>query len=579
MELVKNKIINDFLVSKGMTEEAFNLLMNPIDEHDHLLLHDIEKGTNIVKEAIENKEKFCIMGDYDADGITSTTILFNMLRYSGVKKENIMMQVPLRQEGYGMNKNMVQKAIDNGVTIILTCDNGISCHESIKFAKDNGLKVVVTDHHSLSNTLPEADALIHPALGNYPFVHISGAQTAYKFSKMFTLPEHIREYNLQLAGISIISDVMPVGGYTVEELKDNENRKMLNRAIDSMRNHPNWHIKTLLEKLNTDPSLLDEKTLGFSISPVLNAIGRIDKKDGAMLGIKMMTSESEKEVDFLASYSCYLNETRKKIQKDAIERLEVDEDEDIIILVEKELEEGIVGIIAGNLCNKYNKPVIILTEDETGKFYKGSARSSTVNIYEALCSLPPETFVGFGGHAGAAGLSIEPSRLYSLITGLQKYVKENPVEEEECEVVATSYSKLKEAEEEIKKLKPFGQGFRNPEFIVEFPTAQLDYFFGSGHVKVSNNDYQEIWLFSKLDEFRESQFAEKMLFRKTMDNTEKRMNGDKEKNKAPMSYEEAWEGHWERWKGFTKIKFFLTADYGTFMNNTGLQVMVNQWGV
>lgn len=565
MNYTNISFLDEWFKSKGLEEKAFNLIKNPPKENDFRLLNDIDKAVDIIKKAEKEKKKVRVWGDYDADGITGTSILLVGLRDS----LDVDFQIPLREEGYGANIKMAEKAVEDAVDLIITVDNGIQCHEAINFVKSNGIKVIVTDHHEVGETLPNADAIVHPMLGNYPFPYISGATVALKLMLAYGISKEKEDICRQLAGLSVITDVMPVGNYSYEEMKNNENRYLLIDAIKRINKHPYHNLKVLMDisDLNRE---IDEKDIGFTIGPILNSTGRIES---ANTGVLLLTSEDEKEIELNASYACYLNDARKEMTKEAMNGLVDSENASNVLVVDA--PAGLVGIIAGNVLNKYGKPTIVFhRKQEDGKNYLvGSSRSASISLQEAFQSIPQELFVNYGGHAMAAGVTIEERNLEEFKKYFDEFVLNNTNEQnDEVEAIAVSFDELykKETLNALKALKPFGQGFQVPEFAVPMDIKTIDLYFKSGHASVSDEYGNKLWLYNSLGDAKE--MAENSAMKKVADNTQKRMNGNPEKGILPMSEEEAISGHWERWDGNAEYYFLVETNYGTFGDNTGLQL-------
>ena len=544
-------IIDEWLTTKGMEKEAYNLILNPPKENDWKLLNDIDKAVDILNTAITNNQKIRIWGDYDADGITGTSILLFALRG---KVSSIDWEIPNREDGYGANLEMAKKAVNDNIDLIITVDNGIQCHEAIDFVKSNGITTLVTDHHEKGEILPNADAIVHPMLGDYPFPYISGATVALKLMLAFG-----------------ISDVMPVGAYSFEEMQFNENRRLLIDAIERIRKHPYKNLSILMDISNVNQETFDEKDIGFTIAPIINSTGRLESAD---TGVLALSSLDEDVIKLNASYACYLNDTRKEITKKATTNI-VDSNSESNVLV-LNVQPGIVGIIAGNVLNRYGKPTIVFAKKqvEDKVVLVGSARSASVNLYEAFLNISPEIIISCGGHALAAGITILEENLEEFKEQFNNYIEQNKEEEvEESEAILTSFSELydKKTLNTLKKLKPFGQGFQVPEFVLPVDIEKVDLYFKSGHVAVSDKHGNQLWLYNQIKDGQN--MVVDGAFKKVMDNTEKRLNGNPKMGVAPMSYEEAVAGHWERWTGNIIPYYFLVeANYGTFQNNTGLQL-------
>ena len=304
--MLQNELLNNYLKEKGMTEKGFELLTNPIPEHDPMLFSDMEAVVRFLL-AYAKDNTVIICADYDADGVTSGTILYLMAKTLGFNAEY---HIPLRHDGYGLSVKTVEEFAethDASKTLLLTCDNGIAAFDAVSKAKELGFLVIVTDHHEIQDRLPEADCIIHPQLG-YPFAAISGATVAYKLAQAVirATPEiewgDLPDYFLQLATISIISDVMPVGSFDEKELALNENRGILIKGLKSLNERPNHHLKKFFEMIGVTIGQIDETTIGFSIAPVINAVGRLYD---AVVGLKAFIADNEDDLMVNLSYMVY----------------------------------------------------------------------------------------------------------------------------------------------------------------------------------------------------------------------------------------------------------------------------------
>lgn len=522
------KEMDTYLTSLGFTEDTLKYIKNPCDMHDPYLMNDILKAANILWDAIQSQLPICIIGDYDADGTNSTSTLYLTLQYCDAIVDYI---IPHRiLDGYGLSPKLVDEAIKKGARVILTCDNGIAANEAIDYAKSKGLTVIVTDHHEIQENLPNADAIIHPELGDYPFRDISGCQVAYKLamvildekkkrsgkklitSKMKKEEKDLKDYLFQLATITIISDVMPIA--QVKNMELNENRKWLIQGLQMIQKKPNWRIKLLLDSLKIKPSVVDEQTIGFYIAPVINSAGRLNTANDA---IEFLIAENEKDALYKLSFIMFLNEERKRIKAECMKRVSYNADDNVHIIVLDGIHEGIIGILAGQLVNNTKKPSFVFTDcevEDSGtlvKAWKGSARGNgAVNLFETLSTIQKETssLYAFGGHADAAGITVLDRDLEVFKKALVE--KMNSVDMDISIDVLNIYSKAQKdaLAEAVKKLKPFGNGMPLPKYKQSHSISSMDLFYKSGHVKVNCWEKDSTgkfistgyWLYNKLDD-------------------------------------------------------------------------------
>ena len=304
--------LDSYLATLGWTAESIKYLFSPCKEHLWKDLYDV-RGlcTALTKNLEAGKNKICIIADYDADGVTSCTILTLILSKIGF---DVHYYVPHRiEDGYGMSCNIVDKihTMYPEDTSIITCDNGIVALDAIQYAKSLGYSVYVTDHHEpnekLQEVLDTADCVVHPALWDYPFRDISGAEVTYKIAQglleYFNIQdEELSAYLLQLATVSIVSDVMPLA--SVDNMANNENRGLLIKGLKSFHDSPDWHWTSLFEMMKINVKEMDETTIGFYVAPVINAVGRLSC---AKTAVDLLTCRKPEEAQLYASVMVYFN--------------------------------------------------------------------------------------------------------------------------------------------------------------------------------------------------------------------------------------------------------------------------------
>lgn len=372
-----------------------------------------------VHAAIRDKRKIVIYGDYDADGMTGTAILIICLRLLGA---DVNYYVPNRlEEGYGLSDEALRTLASRGAQLIISVDCGIASINEAETAKGLGLELIITDHHEFAERLPVAAAIVHPRLPghDYPFAGLCGAGVAFKLawaicqraSQSKKVSEPMRNFLLSavgLAAIGTIADVVP--------LLD-ENRILVTHGLKSLFSQPPLGIRKLLEvtKLH-EKSSLDSENIAFMIAPRLNAAGRFGQ---AQLAVELMTTDSEQRAQQLAEYIHELNGSRDSLERSIMigankqikEEFDADNDPGFV-LAGRDWHVGVIGLVAGRLAEKFGRPVVLISLDKLGvKPGVGSARSGgSTNLHHAL-SACSEHLVGFGGHAAAAGLKIEESRI------------------------------------------------------------------------------------------------------------------------------------------------------------------------
>lgn len=393
--------------------------INPTLEklHDPFLLKDMEKAIDLIIETMENGESIRIFGDYDQDGISSTMTLLDGLLYF---YDDISYDIPDRViDGYGISDRMIDRAIEANVGLVITCDNGISAIDQVKRLKENGIKVIVTDHHQVSKKedgewveqiLPQADCVINPKrLDNtYPFDDLCGAGVAFKLIQaLYQRLDGDMEYLYGLLEYVAMGTVCDVVSLT------DENRIFVREGLKRINNTEKLAIKALVEE-NSWNREVSAYTLGFIIGPCMNATGRLST---AKLAIDMLMEDDIEKIRTYAKKLVSLNNERKELTNIGLEKtLEIIKDkkyynDDIIIVDVENIEESICGIIAGRIKEKFNKPTIIMTQSSQNGILKGSGRSiEAYNIYKEVFEIK-DILESFGGHPMACGLSIRSDKV------------------------------------------------------------------------------------------------------------------------------------------------------------------------
>lgn len=435
------------------------------DLHDPYLLHDMEKSVNRIKQAISADEKILVYGDYDADGMTSASIMKEALEGLGADVE---VYLPNRfTDGYGPNQSVYEYFINqHDISLIVTVDNGVSGHEAITFAQSNGIDVIVTDHHSLPATLPNAYAIIHPEHpdGHYPFPYLAGCGVAFKLASALLESPPIEM--LDLVSIGTIADMVSL---------TDENRILVKYGLKMLAHTERLGLQELMRLSGVDTTSIDEETVGFKIAPLLNALGRLDDPNPA---IELLTGFDDEAVIEIARLVQEKNEERKSlvdsIYQEAIAM--VDKNSPIQVLAHENWHPGVLGIVAGRLMEQLSQPIIVLNIAD-GKA-KGSARSvSQINIFDALAAYK-EIFDAFGGHAGAAGMTLPEENLATLKQILTDYISSNHLDKvSKTELRLDGNLDLSEVNLEtissMERLGPFGMDNPKPVFLLtDFAVTQ-----------------------------------------------------------------------------------------------------------
>lgn len=453
-------IIKKLLESKSITDDESikALLDETIINHDPWLLSDMEKAVTRINEAIDKNERILVYGDYDADGVTSTTILVNTLQTLGAE---VGWYIPNRfSEGYGPNELAFRNAYDEGVSLIITVDNGIQGHKEIEMIQKLGVDVIVTDHHEIGRTLPEAYAIVHPMHPEYeyPFHFLCGAGVAYKLSQV--LLDNPPNYFVSLAAIGTIADLVSM---------TDENRSIVKQGLSFLNQSCPIQIKALLNQAGYN-NTINEETVGFIIGPRLNAVGRLED---ASLAAELLMTEDEEEAEFLAEQVEDFNVERKEIVAQitdealAIAEEKVNNGNQFLLLAKENWHEGVLGIVASKIVETYALPTLILNIDLEQNHAKGSARSiEQVSMFEIL-SAHQDLISKFGGHHMAAGMTMEIDYIEALEQGLNDWMFKLS-EHTSLEPAKHVSVKLEENDisinniRDIQRLSPFGTDFEKP---------------------------------------------------------------------------------------------------------------------
>lgn len=456
------------LIARGCetVEQAAPLLK--IDEsayHDPFLMAGMEEAVARIEQALDNGEKILVYGDYDSDGITSTTVMLNVLLDLGADVDFV---IPNRfKHGYGPNEELFRQAHEDGVQLIITVDNGISGIEQVKYARELGMDVIITDHHEAGDVLPNANVIVHPRVPerHYPFGELAGVGVAFKLAHALygELPDHLFEY----VAIGTIADLVPLVG---------ENRYLVQRGLQALQQSYNPWVPALCEASGAVQKDINEETVGFYFGPRLNAIGRLGD---AQPGVHFLMSEDPTEANSLAKQLNDQNTERKKIVEDianeAIAMIESSSqimDSLVLVVAGENWNPGVVGIVASRLVEKYYRPTIVLSIDREKGIAKGSARSiEGFHLYNELAK-NRDILPHFGGHPMAAGMTLPLEHVDELRQRLHMQASATLTEEQLIQKlsidVPIELSEISvEAIEEIRRLAPFGTEFPKPNFAIQ----------------------------------------------------------------------------------------------------------------
>lgn len=459
-------------------DEAIDFYLNGTveDLYDGLLMKDMDRAVDILKEKIEEGKKIRVIGDYDIDGVNATYILQQGLAGLGADVDT---DIPDRiKDGYGLNQMLIDRALEDDVDTIITCDNGIAAMNEIAYGKENGMTIVVTDHHEVpyleengekKYLLPPADAVVDPHRADceYPFKGLCGAAVAYKLvevlyrvsGKSEQEVEHLQERLMENVAIATIGDVMDLVG---------ENRVFVKKGLELLKTTKNEGLHALMQCTGVDTANLNTYHIGFVIGPCINAGGRLDT---AKRALELLNASNRREAVTLAADLKELNDSRKEMTEEGVEeavrQIESSswKDDQVLVVYLPECHESIAGIIAGRIKERYYRPTFVLTKGETG--VKGSGRS--IEAYDMFTEMSRcrELFTKFGGHKLAAGLSLEEEK----VEVFRKRINElADLTEEDLQMKVSIDMRLpfpyinEELIHELKILEPFGKGNGKPLF-------------------------------------------------------------------------------------------------------------------
>ncbi|NRF89865.1 single-stranded-DNA-specific exonuclease RecJ [Paenibacillus frigoriresistens] len=486
-------LVLELILDRGFEneDEISSFLFPSFDNfYNPFALNDMSKAVDRIFQAIQRNEQICIFGDYDVDGICSSTLLFQALTSFSA---NISFRLPLRSEGYGINEIQIKQIAALGTSLIITVDNGSNAHPAFQVAKSIGIDVIVTDHHEILSKHPDVYAFINPMRSDstYPFQKLCGAGVAFKLVqallkkiKRDDWKKELWKY-VELAAIGTIADVMPLIG---------ENRTIAHLGIQKLNHDPSPVLKRFKGILQYPK--IDSTVIAFKIAPMLNASGRVDD---ANFATKLLLDENVTELEL--RYFIKMNEMRKEMTAAQLQHAEdrILSDglgKNAILVVHGDFHEGIIGIIAARLTEKYKKPSIVITASG-----KGSARSvpeTNFSIVEAI-GKTSGYLKSFGGHRAAAGLSVDMFQLSKFIEKVQPSIENseifNPVSYYDFEMPLAQFTS--QLFDNFQCMEPFGEGNRAPIYRA---TEKFQHVIPFGkqnqHAKLINNE-KEALLFGR----------------------------------------------------------------------------------
>ena len=469
-----NKLLATILANrKIITKQNIDLFLHPkrSDFYDPFLIKDMEKAVDKIIEAINQKKKITIYGDYDVDGITSITVLKSFFRDRGIE---VNTYIPNRlDEGYGLNNEAIKKIKDDGCELMITVDCGISAVDEINYANSLGIETIITDHHEAGNELPNAFAVIDNKRkdSTYPFRELAGVGVVFKLIQAISMKLGLKEEEylkyLDIVCIGTISDIVPLV---------DENRVITKLGLLLVQQTRNIGLKSILN--SSGYNKIDSNTISFGVAPRINACGRMGKAEQAL---KLFLSNNYNEVSDLTKelneYNKIRQDKEKEIYENAVEQIEKEhlDQNNTIVVKGKNWHHGVIGIVSSKITEKYFKPSILLSFEEDG-IGKGSGRSiQGFDLHEALMQCM-DSIEKFGGHAMAIGITVREENFEKFRKEFENIAIQNHIDEISPIINIDAKINLseinKEMVESLKELEPFGEGNKMPIFA--FKNLKID---------------------------------------------------------------------------------------------------------
>ena len=489
-----SELMARILTNRNISEDKIEGFLHPkiSDLYDPFLFNDMDLAVNRIIKAIEDKEKITIFGDYDVDGITSSTLL---VKFFGELNANVDYHLPNRlTEGYGLNNEAVKQIKDNGTNLLVTVDCGISGYNEVEYAKELGIDVIITDHHECPEVIPNCIAVIDAKRqdSTYPFNGLAGCGVSFKLiqaiSIKLNLPEETYLKYLDIVSLGTIADIVPL----VEE-----NRIIVRYGLEAMKRTENPGLRALIN--SSGIKNLDSSAISFGLAPRINACGRMGQ---AELALKMLLTDSIKEAVDIASKLQEMNRKRQEIERnilqEAVEQIETEHlNKNKIIVVGKEnWHHGVIGIVSSKITESYYKPsILVCFEDEEGK---GSGRSvDGFDLHSALTACS-DKLLKFGGHEMAIGLTLARSEFENFKEAICKYAEDKlpdellPTIKYDAEIFCKDVTK--ETIKDLKLLEPYGEG--NPAPLFVYKNVKVDSIrtlSNDKHLKLNIKDEHRIF--------------------------------------------------------------------------------------
>lgn len=467
-----NKTVAETLLRRGIgtIEEAEAFLdptkYSPASPYD---LPDMARAVDRLRRALEKGERICVWGDFDVDGQTATTLLVTCLRKLGADP---IYHIPNRQnEGHGVHRLTLTKLLEQPIEVLLTCDTGIAAHEAVELAASRGVETIITDHHHLPPALPDAYAILNPKLlpDGHPLYELPGVGVAYKLAEALLADKDTSDL-LDLVALGIVADVA---------IQRADTRYLLQRGLAQLRNTERLGLRVMMELAEIQPETINEQSIAFSLAPRLNALGRLADANPI---VELLTTKDMEQARILANQLEGLNNQRKlmseQIFQGAMAQIEQDQtllNSSVLVLNHAEWHTGIIGIVANRLVEVFHRPVILVATPP-GEIGRASARSIPEVDITAAISANADLLIGYGGHAMAAGLQIEPEKIADFRRALSRTLREKVSAQAQGGIrEINAFVPLSDLSvqwvDEIEKLAPFGAG--NPPLILAAQDLQL----------------------------------------------------------------------------------------------------------
>lgn len=460
-------VIAQIIANKGLKDEQIKIFLEPTRDnfYDPFLLPDMEKAVDRIIKAIENKEKLIIFGDYDVDGITSTTVLKKFLEERGLE---VGYYIPNRlKQGYGLNQEAIKQISEQGYTLMITVDCGISGTSDVEYANSLGIDTIITDHHEPLDILPNGIAVVDPKIANskYPFRELAGVGVVFKLLQGLSIKlgldakENLKY--LDLVCLGTISDIVPLV---------DENRVITKLGLKLIEVHKNPGLKYLIDSCGFKK--VNSGMVSFGIAPRINACGRMGFAEDAL---KLFITEDLKDITELTNklneYNRERQDTEKAILEEAIQEIEEKhlKDKNIIVLSKEGWHHGVIGIVSSKITDMYLKPSILLCEEEG--ICKGSGRSIPgLDLHEALNAVS-KNLEKYGGHSMACGVALKKEKFEDFRNDINEYIEKLNIQDIKPSLNIDMEVTLRELSietvKELSKLEPFGEANETPIFLIK----------------------------------------------------------------------------------------------------------------